>query len=118
MAQLKLEDENYELNLISDIFRCNFNKPLSLSRYYAYQLGMAQGVPWSSFPEVLDLFSLPDSPRNRFYHSSAPRGPRQNSQRTSKIQKVQFCIKNERFANNLFFPCRYAFSNFEHSMVS
>ena len=38
MAKLKLEDENYELNLINDIFGCDFNKPLSLSRYYAYQL--------------------------------------------------------------------------------
>jgi hypothetical protein len=54
------------------------------------RLGMARGIPRSSFPEVPDLFSLPDSPRNRFYHSSAPRGPRKNSPRTSKILNFLF----------------------------
>ena len=33
-------------------------------------LGMVWGIPRSSFPDVPNLFSLPDSPRNRFYHSS------------------------------------------------
>ena len=42
------------------------------------------GTRNSSILEVPDLFSLLDSPRNRFYHSSSPRGPRQNSSRTSK----------------------------------
>ena len=46
------------------------------------QLGMT--VPCSLFLEVRGLFSLPDSPRNIFYHSSSPRGPLQNSSRTSK----------------------------------
>ena len=49
------------------------------------ELGMAWGIPRPSILEVPDLFSLLDSPRNRFYHSSGPRGPRQNSSRTSKI---------------------------------
>ena len=40
-------------------------------------LGMARGIPRPSFLEVPDLFLLLDSPRNRFYHSSDPRGPRQ-----------------------------------------
>ena len=48
-------------------------------------LGMARGIPRPSFLEVPDLLSLLDSPRNRFYHSSNPRGPRQNSTRTSKL---------------------------------
>ena len=39
---------------------------------YVVGIGMAQGVPRYSFPEVLGLFSLPDSPRNIFYHYSAP----------------------------------------------
>ena len=37
------------------------------------QLGMARGIPRPSILEVPELFSLLDSPRNRFYHSSAPR---------------------------------------------
>ena len=36
-------------------------------------LGMARGIPRPSILEVPDLFSLLDSPRNRFYNSSAPR---------------------------------------------
>ena len=44
------------------------------------------GTRSSSFPKVPDLYSHPDSPRNRFYHSSIPRGHPQNSSRTSKIQ--------------------------------
>ena len=34
---------------------------------------MARGIPRPSFLEVPDLFSLLDSPRNRFYHCSDPR---------------------------------------------
>ena len=34
---------------------------------------MARGIPHPSILEVPDLFSLLDSPRNRFYNSSAPR---------------------------------------------
>ena len=37
------------------------------------QLGMARGIPRPSILEVPDLLSLLDSPRNKFYHSSAPR---------------------------------------------
>ena len=37
------------------------------------QIGMARGIPRPLFLEVPDLFSLLDSPRNRFYHSSDPR---------------------------------------------
>ena len=37
------------------------------------EVGMARGIPRPSILEVPDLFSLLDSPRNRFYHSSAPR---------------------------------------------
>ena len=37
------------------------------------EVGMAWGIPHPSFLEVPDLFSLLDSPRNRFYHSSDPR---------------------------------------------
>ena len=37
------------------------------------ELGMARGIPRPSVLEVPDLFSLLDSPRNRFYNSSAPR---------------------------------------------
>ncbi len=51
---------------------------------------MARGIPRPSILEVPDLFSLLDSPRNRFYHSSDPRGPRQNSSRTSKIDYPSF----------------------------
>ena len=36
------------------------------------EVGMARGIPRHSILEVLDLFSLLDSPRNKFYHSSAP----------------------------------------------
>ena len=36
-------------------------------------LGMARGIPRPSILEVPDLFSLLDSLRNKFYHSSAPR---------------------------------------------
>ena len=36
------------------------------------EIGMARGIPRPSFLEVPDLFSLLDSPRNRFYHSSDP----------------------------------------------
>ena len=36
-------------------------------------VGMARGIPRPSILEVPDLFSLLDSPRNRFYNSSAPR---------------------------------------------
>ena len=49
-----------------------------------------RGIPRPSFLEVPDLFSFLDSPRNRFYHSSDPRGPHQNSPRTSKILKLFF----------------------------
>ena len=35
-------------------------------------VGMARGIPRPSFLEVPDLFSLLDSPKNRFYHSSDP----------------------------------------------
>ena len=38
-----------------------------------FKLGMARGIPRPSFLEVLDLFSLLYSPKNRFYHSSDPR---------------------------------------------
>ena len=60
-------------------------------------LGMVQGIPHSLFPEVLDLFSLSDFLTNRFYHSSAPRGPRQNLPRSTKrnenFQKfVEICL--------------------------
>jgi hypothetical protein len=34
---------------------------------------MARGIPRPSILEVLDFFSLLNSPRNRFYNSSAPR---------------------------------------------
>ena len=54
------------------------------------QIGKARGIPRPSILEVPDLFSLLDSPRNRFYHSSGPRGPRQNSSRTSKIRPFHF----------------------------
>ena len=37
------------------------------------ELEMARGIPRPSILEVPDLFSLLDSPRNRFYHSSDPR---------------------------------------------
>ena len=47
------------------------------------EVGMARGIPRPSFLEVPYFFSLLDSPRNRFYHSSdpqvlakIPRGPR------------------------------------------
>ena len=36
-------------------------------------VGMARGIPRPSILEVPDLFSLLNSPRNRFYHSSTPR---------------------------------------------
>ena len=52
-------------------------------------LGMARGIPRPLFLEVLDLFSLLDSPRNRFYHSSDPRGPRQNFSWTSKDKRMK-----------------------------
>jgi hypothetical protein len=49
-------------------------------------VGMARGIPRPSILEVPDLFSLLDSPRNRFYHSSdprvlakIPRGPRKSN---------------------------------------
>ena len=38
-----------------------------------YNIGMARGIPRPSILEVPDLFSLLDSPRNRFNHSSTPR---------------------------------------------
>ena len=48
-----------------------------------FGLRMARGITRPLFLKVLDLFSLLDSPRNRFYHSSdpqvlakTPRGPR------------------------------------------
>ena len=46
---------------------------------------MARGIPRPSILEVPDLFSLLDSPRNRFYHSSNPRVLAKISSRTSKI---------------------------------
>jgi hypothetical protein len=59
-------------------------------------LGMARGIPRPSFLEVQDLFSLLNSPRNRFYHSSdprvlakIPRGPR----KYKKYQKVQHFLE-------------------------
>ena len=59
---------------------------------------MARGIPRPSILEVPDLFSLPDSPRNRFHHSS---DPRQNTPRTPKIQNFIFeqlnMKKNENF---------------------
>ena len=60
-------------------------------------VGMAQGIPRLSFLEVPDLFSLFDSQRNRFYHSSNPRGPRQNSSRTSKIGYLVFILRGPPF---------------------
>ena len=47
--------------------------------YSVLLIGMAWGFPRSLFP---DPFSIPDSPSNRFYHSSWP-----NSSTTSKIGK-------------------------------
>ena len=54
---------------------------------------MARGIPRPSILEVPDLFSLLDSPRNRFYNSSAPRllakihrGPRKYRMSTLKIK--------------------------------
>ena len=56
-------------------------------------LGMARGIPRPSILEVPDLFSLLDSPKNRFYNCSIPR---QNSPRTSKIPNFLFeHFKNE-----------------------
>jgi hypothetical protein len=52
-------------------------------------VGMARGIPRPSFLEVPDLFLPLDSSRNRFYHSSGPRGPRQTSSRTSKIGQLK-----------------------------
>ena len=52
------------------------------------QLGMARGIPRPSILEVPDLFSLLDSPRNRFHHSSDPRVLDQNSSRTPKMNYV------------------------------
>ena len=53
-------------------------------------LGMARGVPRSSFPKVLDLFSLLDSPRNIFYPSLAPRGPGQIPRGLRKLENQLF----------------------------
>ena len=54
-----------------------------------YNIGMARGIPRPSILEVPDFFSLLDSPRNKFYHSSAPQvlakirqGPRNTEYRT------------------------------------
>ena len=63
--------------IISLLKKPNFNK----FGWYHYHV-MARGIPRPSFLKVLDLFSLLDSPRNRFYHSSDPRGPHHNSSRT------------------------------------
>ena len=43
-------------------------------------------------PRGPGLFFTPRTPRNRFYHSSGPRGPRQNSLRTSKIGLLTFSL--------------------------
>ena len=58
-------------------------------------LGMARGIPRPSILEVPDLFLPLDSPRNRFCHSSDPRGPRQNFSRTSKLDKIDI-LKGEK----------------------
>ena len=55
-------------------------------------LGMARGIPRPSILEVPDLFSLFDSPRNRFYHSSNPRGPRQISRGPRKFAALVFIL--------------------------
>ena len=77
---------------------------------FTFVLGMARGIPRPSFLKVPDLFSLLDSPRNRFYHSSDPRGPRQHPRGPRKesmyicmcIKKVLFTQK--RLSKNFRFP--------------
>ena len=44
-----------------------------VEKYIELKVGMARGIPHSSFLEVPDHFSLLDSQRNKFYHSSYPR---------------------------------------------
>ena len=69
---------------------CLLNVACSLNYFSTiFHLGMARGIPRPSILEVPDLFSLLDSPRNRFYNSSAPRilakirrGPRNTEYRT------------------------------------
>ena len=54
---------------------------------------MARGTPRPSFLEVLDLFSLLDSLRNRFYHSSNPRVFAKIPQGPQKYQKIQHFLE-------------------------
>jgi hypothetical protein len=54
---------------------------------------MALGIPRPSFLEVPDLFSLLDSPRNRFYHSSDPRVLAKIPGGSQKYQKLQHFLE-------------------------
>ena len=49
--------------------------------------------------KVPDLFSLPDSPRNIFYHSLAPTGPRQIP-RGPQNWKISSCLKIHTLVKN------------------
>jgi hypothetical protein len=54
---------------------------------------LARGIPRPSILEVPDIFSLFDSPMNRSYHSSNPRGPRQISRGPRKLAALVFILK-------------------------
>ena len=60
---------------------------------------MARGIPRSLILEVPDLFSLLDSPRNRFYNSSAPRVLAKNRRDLENtelpLQEIKFIYKKK-----------------------
>ena len=87
--------------------------------FHHLTLGMAWGVPRSSFPKVLDLFSLLDSLRNIFYHSLAPRGPRQILWGPRKLENQVF-FKNshpcqKKFVAEILLP--ETFFTYPHSYI-
>ena len=75
-----------------------------------YRVGMARGIPRPSILEVPDLFSLLDSPRNRFYNSSAPRflakirrGPRKYRISFLNTSKMKISENFQQFVKNFLF---------------
>ena len=73
--------KNFNISIVASL--------LDFRLWLKWELGMARGIPRPSILEFPDLFSLLDSPRNRFYNSSAPRvlakirrGPRNTEYRT------------------------------------
>ena len=86
---------------------------MKMMSYNLFRLAMAQGIPLSLFFEVLDLFSLPNFPRNRFYHSSAPR---QILQGPWKLENLLF-LKNSHHEENFIFLDPWGISNCHSSIT-